>query len=42
MPRALKGYQVTLCLPQSVQCGLLVLAYLSGRIKERVAIQEES
>jgi len=42
MPRALKGYQIILCWPQSVQCGLLVMAYLSGRIKERVAIQEKS
>ena len=42
MPCALKGYQIILCWPQSVQCGLSVMAYLSGRIKERVAIQEKS
>ena len=42
MPHALKGCQFILCWPQSVQGGLMVMAYLSGRIKEREAIQEKS
>ena len=41
MPHVLVGCQVILCWSHSVQYELLVMAYLNGRIKERVAISGE-